>query len=100
MGLMNRIKRPAQDREPQSAYALSILTELTFTSFTGRSCELRGTVEIFLTMSYPSVTSPNTLCLLSSHGVAATVMKNWLPLVFGPALAIDRIPALVCFSSG
>ena len=26
------------------------------------------------------------LCLLSSQGVAATVTKNWLPLVFGPAI--------------
>ena len=27
-----------------------------------------------------------------SQGVAATVTKNWLPLVFGPALAIERVP--------
>jgi hypothetical protein len=26
-------------------------------------------------------------------------MKNWLPLVFFPELAIDRMPAPVCFSS-
>ena len=27
-------------------------------------------------------------------------MKNWLPLVLGPALAMDKIPAPVCFNSG
>src|ERR1039458_7842708 len=80
-------------------YTRSIFTEFTRTSFTGRSCAPRGTCEIFSTTSYPSVTSPKTLCLLSSQGVAASVMKNWLPLVFGPALAIDRVPALVCFRS-
>ena len=32
--------------------------------------------------------------------VGAKVMKNWLPLVLGPAFAIDKIPAPVCFNSG
>ncbi len=48
----------------------------------------------------PSTTSPNTLCLPSSHGVGTSVMKNWPPLVFGPLLAIDRMPAFECFSFG
>ena len=26
------------------------------------------------------------------------VMKNWLPLLSGPELAMDRIPGTVCFS--
>ena len=38
---------------------------------------------------------PDTLCLLSSHDVASSVMKNCPPFVLGPALAIDRMPALV-----
>ena len=29
----------------------------------------------------------------------ASVMKNWLPFVLGPALAIERMPAPVCFNS-
>ena len=29
-------------------------------------------------------------------GVSAVVMKNWLPFVFGPALAMDRQPLPVC----
>merc|ERR1712118_426881 len=45
-----------------------------------------------------SRTSPKTTCLLSSHAVFAVVMKNWLPLVFGPAFAIDNCPGFVCFT--
>jgi hypothetical protein len=29
---------------------------------------------------------------LRYHSVLAVQMKNWLPLVFGPALAMDRMP--------
>lgn len=32
----------------------------------------------------------------SYHCVLAVQMKNWEPLVLGPALAMDRIPAPVC----
>lgn len=28
------------------------------------------------------------------------MIKNWLPFVSGPAFAIDKIPAPVCFNSG
>ena len=35
----------------------------------------------------------------SNHGVGASEIKNWLPFVLGPALAIDAIPAPVCFKS-
>lgn len=31
------------------------------------------------------------------HEVAAVQMKNWEPLVLGPALAMDRMPGPVCF---
>jgi hypothetical protein len=52
--------------------------------FSGRSPGLLVAVRpIFVTTSIPLTTSPNTLCLLSSHGVAASVTKNWPPLVFG-----------------
>jgi hypothetical protein len=34
-----------------------------------------------------------------SQGVGAVVTKNWEPLVLGPALAMDRMPDPVCFSS-
>lgn len=46
----------------------------------------------------PSTTSPNTTCLLSNHGHGTNVMKNYDPFVFGPALAIDKSPGLVCLS--
>ena len=42
---------------------------------------------IFFTTSMPSITRPKMTCLPSSHGVATVQRKNWLPLVFGPALA-------------
>jgi len=48
----------------------------------------------------PEKTRPNTECLPSNHGVGASVMKNWLPFVLGPELAMERMPAPVCFSSG
>ncbi|KAH9529206.1 Eukaryotic translation initiation factor 3 subunit E, variant 2 [Dermatophagoides farinae] len=50
-------------------------------------------------MSIPCITCPNTTCLPSSHSVREVVMKNCDPLVFGPELAIDRIPAPVFTSS-
>jgi len=33
----------------------------------------------------------------SSHGVATVQMKNWLPLVSLPELAMDRMPGASCF---
>ena len=53
-------------------------------------------VSIFLAMSYPSTTLPKTTCFPSSHGHGTVVMKNWDPLVFFPALAIDKSPGYVC----
>ena len=41
--------------------------------------------------SKPPVTRPNTVCLLSSQGAAAVVIKNCEPLVLGPALAMDTV---------
>lgn len=41
-------------------------------------------------------TLPKTVCLLSSQGVGTVVMKNWLPLVLGPALAILRVKGRSC----
>ncbi len=50
------------------------------------------------TTSMPLVTLPKTTCLPSSHGVFSVQRKNWLPLVPGPALAIERMPGPVCLS--
>lgn len=38
-------------------------------------------------------------CRVDSHGAGPVVMKNWLPLVFGPAFAMLSTPAPVCFNS-
>ena len=40
---------------------------------------------------------PKTVCLPFSQEVMTVVMKNWLPLVFGPALAMLNKPATSCF---
>ena len=50
---------------------------------------------IFSTTSMPCVTSPKIVWWLSRCGVGPSVMKNWPPLVLGPAFAIERMPALV-----
>ena len=48
------------------------------------------------TTSIPFITLAKTVCLLSSQGVATVVIKNWDPLVFGPAFAIDTVKGLSC----
>jgi hypothetical protein len=54
-------------------------------------------VSIFFTIGRLSVrTYPNTTCLPSRWGVAVKQMKNWLPFVFFPEFAMDKIPAPVC----
>src|SRR3954452_4777809 len=54
---------------------------------------------ILSTASIPSATWPKTVCLPSSHGAASVVtMKNWEPLVFGPALAIASAPRTILWS--
>ena len=47
--------------------------------------------------SHPSMTFPNTVCFPSSQLHGINVMKNYDPLVFGPALAIDKSPLARCF---
>ena len=48
------------------------------------------------TTSIPSTTWPKTTCLPSNQEVLTVQMKNWEPLVPGPALAMERIPGPVC----
>lgn len=48
------------------------------------------TASMALTTSLPLLMFPKTVCFPSSHEVWAVVMKNWLPLVSLPALAIER----------
>ena len=50
------------------------------------------------THTHTFVIRPNTVCLPSSHGVTTVVMKNCEPLVPGPELAMDTVPALSCRS--
>lgn len=76
----------------QSRTAFLTVIETTVMSSYGLSvlgCAF--TLAMFWATSMPLVTLPNTVCLLSSQGVGTTVTKNWLPLVLGPALAMDRV---------
>ena len=68
------------------------------TSFFGLSPLPVGVLSTFLTTSNPSRTFPKTTCRPVNHGVAAVVTKNCDPFVFGPALAMDKIPGPVCLS--
>ena len=43
---------------------------------------------------------PKALMLAGEVGVGRRVMKKWLPLVPGPALAMENMPGLVCFRPG
>ena len=54
-------------------------------------------LSIVFTSCIPSTTSPKTTCLPSSQSHVTVVMKNCEPLVPGPALAMERSPALSCF---
>jgi Asp-tRNA(Asn)/Glu-tRNA(Gln) amidotransferase A subunit family amidase len=78
----------------------SIVTFFISTGVTGRSFRSTCTAPIFCTTSMPDTTAPKTECLRSRCGVGPSVMKNWLPLVFGPALAIERMPARSWRKSG
>merc|ERR1712203_1284288 len=51
---------------------------------------------IFCTTSIPFVTFPKTTCLPSSQSVLTVQRKNCDPFVFGPALAMERMPGPVC----
>ena len=70
------------------------------TGVRGLSVESRGVREIWSATPWPSTTSPKIVWRLSRCGVGATVMKNWLPFVFGPALAMESLPDLECFKEG
>lgn len=76
----------------QITYDTSTLNILI--SDNGLSISSVWTDSIELHTSMPFVTRPNTVCLLSSHGVGTVVMKNCDPLVPGPALAMDTVKGL------
>jgi len=96
---------------------LQTVPQLAMVTFARTDPEADPRFSTFLTTSYPSTTSPgpidlvntqmkinsvknapNTTWAPSSQEVTTVVMKNWEPLVFLPALAMERRPGLVCFS--
>ena len=78
--------------EGQSTISMELMT----CSVTGRSFAPVGVVAMASTtrLDSSSVTLPKMVWLPSSHGVGATVMKNWEPLVPRPM----RLPALAMAS--
>ena len=60
--------------------------------FTGLSLAPVFTLPIASTTSMPSTTLPKTGCLLSRKLLFTRLMKNWLPPVLGPALAMLMVP--------
>lgn len=85
---------------PRNSYDFSILDFSIFTLSTGRSDLSVSTKPMRLTTCIPEWTRPNIVCFLSSHWVGASVMKNCEPFESGPELAIERMPAPLCFRSG
>lgn len=49
-------------------------------------------LSISRTTFIPDTTWPNTTCFPSNQAVFSVQIKNWLPLVLGPELAIDKVP--------
>ena len=65
----------------------------------GRSPGPVSVASIASTVSIPETTLPKTVCLPSSHEASSIVtMKNWEPLVLGPALAIASAPRATLWS--
>eukprot|EP00295_Goniomonas_pacifica_P003748 CAMPEP_0175819470 /NCGR_PEP_ID=MMETSP0107_2-20121207/8087_1 /TAXON_ID=195067 ORGANISM="Goniomonas pacifica, Strain CCMP1869" /NCGR_SAMPLE_ID=MMETSP0107_2 /ASSEMBLY_ACC=CAM_ASM_000203 /LENGTH=69 /DNA_ID=CAMNT_0017131721 /DNA_START=128 /DNA_END=337 /DNA_ORIENTATION=- len=54
--------------------------------------EFVPTPSMNLSTSMPCTTFPNTTCFPSNQEVTAVVRKNWLPLEFGPELAMLSKP--------
>ena len=74
-------------------YFRSIVTLFITTGVTGRSCGRSGRCRFSRRRPGPRRPRRRRSGVRSRCGVGPSVMKNWLPLVFGPALAIERMPA-------
>jgi len=76
-------------------YNYSTSTFVILISSYGLSSLFVFTFSIVCTTSRPESTRPKIVCFLSSHGVAFVVMKNWDPLVAGPAFAMLTVYGLM-----
>lgn len=68
---------------------LTALHDFIVTTFDGLP-DGEPTDSTYFTTYFPELTLPKTTCLLFNQSVGAVVMKNWDPLVFFPAFAIER----------
>ena len=90
--------RRASDRAPMSS-AAPARSRRSRSARPGGRGRRSSSSPILSTTSCPPRTSPNTVCLPSSHGAASVVtMKNCEPFVFGPALAIASAPRTTLWS--
>lgn len=62
-------------------------------SSVGRSLLSVSTSPTLWTTFIPELIRPNMVCFPSNHWVGTRVIKNWLPFVSGPLLAMDKMPA-------
>jgi hypothetical protein len=76
-------------------FSYSTSTFMILISSKGLSVLLAFAFSIACTTSSPDKTRPKIVCFLSSQGVVVVVIKNWEPLVFGPALAILTVYGLL-----
>jgi hypothetical protein len=71
-----------------------MVTRSMVTGARGRSMGPVGTSAMAWTTSIPSRTRPKIeYCFGSRCPFGPATMKNWLPLVWGPALAMARVPS-------
>ncbi|OLC63164.1 MAG: hypothetical protein AUH76_07050 [Candidatus Rokubacteria bacterium 13_1_40CM_4_67_11] len=66
----------------------------------GRSSASVGVRLMASTTSIPPTTRPKTGCFRSNRLLSTTLMKNWLPPVFGPAFAMEMVPRAFRLSAG
>src|SRR5437867_3976357 len=66
----------------------------------GRSWLSVGVRVMASTTSIPDTTRPKTGCFRSSPRLSTTLMKNWLPPVFGPAFAMESVPLALRLFAG
>src|SRR4026208_1109487 len=66
----------------------SMVSVLMTTGSLGGPVGVPSVEPILSTSSTPPTTGPKMVCLPFRWGVGTCVMKNWLPFVFGPELAM------------
>ena len=92
-------KPPILQLHPARGFACIVILSILISCF-GLFFLSTSTPSILLNVANPSSpkTCPNTVFLPSRCGALSKQMKNWLPFVPGPLLAILTIPRALCRS--